>query len=140
MILYGGLSREVLGDTVLLDPIKLKAINCVLKPDMCMVNKRFGHTAVEWNKKMIVFGGEHEFNKYSGLRICLNDVNMFSPENLEWKNIKTSGVIETRRYHCAAMVGKHMLVHGGLNAQSHLLGDLHALNLETAQWSLVLFK
>ena len=67
-------------------------------------------------KKLVVFGGEHEFNKVEKNRVCLHDVKILNVETMEWSSIQTKGIVmEKRRYHVCASIGKHILVHGGLN-------------------------
>ena len=134
--MFGGLSREVLNDTVLIDPVRLKWIPTVIRStDGYNINRRFAHSAVEHKKKLVVFGGEYEYSKVTEQHVCLNDVSIFTPETMEWKYFKTYGIIETRRYHVAAMIGKHMIVHGGLNSFSHVLSDFWALNMDTGEWN-----
>ena len=65
----------------------------------------------------------------------MNDVNIFNLETMEWKYFRTEGVVESCRYHAAGIIGKHMIVHGGLNAQSNVLCDFFSLNMDTAEWN-----
>jgi len=39
---------------------------------------RYGHTAVFYNKKMFIFGGEKKYNSHLKQHECLNDVRYFS--------------------------------------------------------------
>lgn len=42
--------------------------------------------------------------------------------------------MEARRYHSAVMVGKFMVVVGGINTLGRFLKDINMLNLETLKW------
>ena len=55
---------------------------------------------------------------------CLNDVRIFDPVIFEWKYIKVTGEwIDIRRNHSSVIVGKYMLIHGGINNKSKHLND-----------------
>ena len=96
---------------------------------------RFGHTAVEYKRKLYVFGGGTDFNSIHKLRECLNGVKSFNVETNEWVNVKCEGsYISTRKHHCAGIIGKHMFIHGGLNQKNNLLNDSAALNLDNGRW------
>jgi len=48
----------------------------------------------------------------------------------QWTYIKSSGeIIEARRNHVALIVGKHLLVHGGVSSTGQYLCDLNAFDL-----------
>lgn len=51
-------------------------------------------------------------------------------ESHEWNYVKCSGeFIEPRRHHTAVIVGKHLLVHGGIGSTGEYLDDLKCLDL-----------
>lgn len=56
-----------------------------------------------------------------------------------WSTLKTftdnNGIVPTRRAHAACMVGKHMLVWGGIDEYSRTLNDVWMLSLETFRWA-----
>ena len=96
---------------------------------------RFGHSTVEYRKKLYVFGGGTDFNSIHKLRECLNGVKSFNTETNEWANVKCEGsYITTRKHHCAGILGKHMYIHGGLNQKNNPLNDSAALNLDKGRW------
>jgi len=90
---------------------------------------------------MIIFGGEKLYNTHLKVRECLNDVRMFSAGKLckltlkgidkyEWTSLKTTGVfVAQRRNHVGVAVGKHLVVHGGVDSFGNYLNDLKVLNL-----------
>jgi len=91
---------------------------------------RHGHTACEFNKQLVIFGGEQQFNTTLHIRDCLNDVHLYNLEKSEWKYIKPpSNHLQPRRYHTAAVFDKSMYIYGGINNEGIYMRDLWALNL-----------
>jgi hypothetical protein len=44
--------------------------------------------------------------------------------------MRTGGeILEGRKNHVACMIGKTMLIHGGINAKGHILKDMYLLDL-----------
>ena len=74
------------------------------------------------------------YNKEAKRRECRSDVWTYNPASEEWTEIKPEGVLfEPRRYHSACVVGKHLVVYGGVSGQQSYLSDLVALNLGNPQ-------
>jgi hypothetical protein len=49
---------------------------------------------------------------------------------MHWRSIRTLGeYVEPRRNHTATVVGKHLIVSGGLNSKGTFLDDIFALDL-----------
>lgn len=74
---------------------------------------------------MIVFGGGTAYQ--SGLRQkeCLGEVRVLNLDDLRWSWVKCGGdIINPRRSHASEIIGKNMIVHGGLNYKGSVLGDL----------------
>lgn len=139
LYLIGGVSRSINSDVSTYTPLYSKWER--LEPKGVEAEPRFGHSALEFNSSIILFGGGTNFNTQHKLRECLNGVKVFSPSSCSWSYIKTQGTyIATRKYHCAAIVGKHMFVHGGLNQKNNLLSDTALLNLETQNWKSIIVK
>lgn len=139
LFLLGGVSRSIISDVNVFN-IGLKkwektpTIGVETEP-------RFGHTVVEYNKKLIVFGGGTDFNSIHKVRECLNGVKSFNTDNKEWLNVRCEGnFIGTRKHHCAAIVGKHMIIQGGLNQRNNFLNDSAVLNLVKNKWKVGSFK
>jgi N-acetylneuraminic acid mutarotase len=133
LYLIGGVSRSINSDINVCAPGELrwqKVYPGGVEPD-----PRFGHSALEYKGKIIVFGGGTNFNTVHKLRECLNGIKIFHPNTNQWEYLKTSGTyISTRKYHSAAIVGKHMFIYGGLNQKNNLLSDCALLNLEKKTW------
>lgn len=62
-------------------------------------------------------------------RECACDIRTFDPNRMEWKTLKTLGIIEGRRNHAAAVVDRTMVVYGGINRYGDYLNDVYGLNL-----------
>ena len=139
LYLIGGVSRSINQDVNLCHPYSCRWEK--LYPGGVEPEPRFGHSALEYQKKIIVFGGGTNFNTVHKLRECLNGIKIFHPEKNLWEYLKTSGTyISTRKYHCAAIVGKHMFVYGGLNQKNNLLSDCALLNLQRNTWKSIFLE
>lgn len=133
LYLIGGVSRSINHDVNMLNPLSNRWEK--LRPSGVEPDPRFGHSALEYKSKIIVFGGGTNFNTVHKFRECLNGIKVFYPNPSRWDYLKTSGTyISTRKYHSAAIIGKHMFVYGGLNQKNNLLDDCALLNLEKNTW------
>lgn len=129
IVMYGGLSNNVLDDMTLYDPAKKVWTKQKTSGEMPFYGRQ-GHTALEYRKSVIIFGGEKQFNENIKMRECLNDTRTYNPEKNEWKFLKCVGkVLEPRRSHSASIHDKIMYVYGGISQYSHCLSDLWSLNL-----------
>jgi hypothetical protein len=135
-ILVGGASRSIFNDIWVL---------YVLNPQWTLAyppgppfEPRMGHSAVNYQGQILLFGGETAFNRTSQLRECLNTVKCLKADTVEWLPVLASGsAVVMRRYHSAAIVGKHMVIYGGLSEKNVYLGDCMVLNLESWKWKSV---
>lgn len=131
--LYGGRSHEPLShiDIIDLETNKWTRLDSEEGPD-----GRTGHSACVYDENIIIFGGQRQFNPELKARECFNDVWKFSVQNHEWKRVRTTGEpIEPRRNHSAVIIGKNMVVYGGIDTNGNSLNDVKALNLLTMKWS-----
>lgn len=136
LVLIGGVSRSINSDVNYFFPSHKKWEK--ISTSGVEAEPRFGHTSVEYKKKLYVFGGGTDFNSIHKLRECLNGVKSLNIETKEWQNVRCEGgFIGTRKNHCAVMVGKHMFINGGMNQKNHLLEDSAVLNLEKTKWKVV---
>lgn len=129
IVLYGGLSNLENDEIVVYDPIKKSWNKPKMTGEMPFYG-RHGHTALEYKKSVIFFGGEKKYNENISLRECLNDTRSYNPEKNEWKFFKCMGkVIEPRRNHTAAIQDRMMYIYGGISSHGRYLNDLWSLNL-----------
>jgi len=109
-------------------------MNLWTKPKVCgeiPLSGRHGHSACEFKKNLIIFGGEQNFNTTLNIRECLNDLRIFNPEKNEWKYVQTLSQqqINARRNHTAAIHERFMYVYAGISKEGHYLKDLWTLHL-----------
>lgn len=130
VILVGGASRSIFNDAWVLyalNPQWTQAQSLGTEP-------RMGHSAVSYKGQILLFGGETAFNRTSQQRECLNTVQSLKGESMEWQAVVASGAVSMRRYHIAAIVGKHMVIYGGLSGKNVYLADCMVLNLHSWRW------
>jgi N-acetylneuraminic acid mutarotase len=139
LYLVGGVSRSINSDVNFFFPSykkweKVSTTGVEAEP-------RFGHSTVEYKKKLYVFGGGTDFNSIHKVRECLNGVKSMNIETNEWFNARCEGsYIGTRKNHCAGIIGKHMFIHGGVNQKNNLLEDAAVLNLDKLRWKCLSVK
>ena len=134
--LYGGASRSIYCDAWVLHSLYPRWVKT--QPLGIPAETRMGHSLLVHQSSLVAFGGVTAYNRGSQHRECLNSVQVLRTEGLEWYRAEPSGVlVSMRRYHCAAVVGKHMLVHGGLSEKNTFLGDAAVLNLKLMKWKTV---
>ena len=70
------------------------------------------------------------------MRICYNTVNIVDLHNLTARPLKVKGEeqLEARRSHSCVLMGRYMLVFGGLNTRREMLKDLAYLDLKEVRW------
>jgi len=133
--LYGGRSQDLVNDIARLDMMNWRWDYPSNVKDVPLYG-RFGHTSNVYNRKMIIYGGVKNYNTMLNIRECLNDVRAYDPHSQQWSYLKSSGeIIEARRNHVAVVVGKHLLVQGGISSTGQYLDDLNAFDLISHQWS-----
>jgi len=136
VILVGGASRSIFSDTWVLYALNPQWTQA--HPPGPNTEPRMGHSAVNYKGQVLLFGGETAFNRDSQQRECLNTVRCLKGESVEWQPVLASGAaVDMRRYHVAAIVGKHMVVYGGLSGKNAYLADCMVLNLESWRWKSV---
>ncbi|GLG94497.1 Host cell factor [Gryllus bimaculatus] len=91
--------------------------------------KRSGHSAVLYDKKVYIWGGEFGWDLFPEL-LC------FDTESSTWSEPATTGTPPTScRHHCAFVIGKIMYILGGLNEPGGPFSqEIFTLDLESMQW------
>lgn len=131
--LYGGASRSIYNDLWVLHSLYPRWVKT--QPQGLPAESRMGHSLLQYQASLVTFGGVTAYNRGSQHRECLNSVKILQTEGLQWTHVEPSGVlVSMRRYHCAAMVGKHMLVQGGLSDKNSFLSDAAVLNMRSMKW------
>jgi len=92
---------------------------------------RYHHSAVEYGREVIIFGGRNE-------SIDLNDVWRFDTDSTAWTEDEYGGAsIAGRNFHSAARVGEVLYVFGGSVEKIGETNELLAYNLTTKTWRAV---
>lgn len=141
LYLYGGLSK-----TVLCDLYVMKADFTAWEPARVSgleTEARYGHSMSENRSELVIFGGALSANPKTQIRECFNTVRVLEPKGrgeVVWSQLTTRGhIVEMRRYHSGSVVGRHLLVVGGMNQKNKVLDDCALLDLKTGIWKLLTF-
>jgi len=141
LYLYGGLSKTVLSDLYVLraDFTAWELVHISgLEPEA-----RYGHSMSESHSQLVVFGGALSANPKTQIRECFNTVRLLEPtekSQATWSQLPARGhIVEMRRYHSGSVVGRHLLVVGGMNQKNKVLDDCAVLDLKTGLWRLAAF-
>lgn len=77
-----------------------------------------------------IFGGEKKFDTILKLRECAFDFRSFNTETYEWKQFKPNGdTIEGRRGHQMVVVGKNIVIIGGVSSKGHYRNDVYHMDI-----------
>lgn len=129
--MFGGLSRDLYSEIscVTFDPMYNEYSWIYLYKGDPLI-KRYGHSADEYDGKIVVVGGSKKFNKDMKRRECLSDLLIYDPSTNVWNTLLPAGAyFEPRRYHASCMFGTYLIVNGGLNDKDNILGNTFALNI-----------
>lgn len=90
----------------------------------------------KYKNSMIIVGGEQHTGEKANSVDCLSDIRQYFFEKNEWKRVKCGGdYLEPRKKHAGVVLGKSLLVHGGVNSFEKYLKDWMLLSLETFSWT-----
>ena len=84
----------------------------------------------------IIFGGMGSYDISRKCRICYNSVNVIDLHSLHGRVLKMGSeeLVEGRRAHAYGLMGKYMLVFGGINSKRGFLKDFAYLDLKELRW------
>lgn len=95
------------------------------------------HSTVLYKERYgIVFGGMGAYDVSRKCRVCYNSVNLIDFHSLNTRVLKMTGeeLVEGRRSHSCALMGKYMLILGGINTRRGFLKDFLYLDLKELRW------
>eukprot|EP00743_Colponemidia_sp_Colp-15_P008824 GILK01009631.1.p1 GENE.GILK01009631.1~~GILK01009631.1.p1 ORF type:complete len:1183 (+),score=174.25 GILK01009631.1:226-3549(+) len=104
------------------------------QPFSAVPSRRFGHSAVLYGSKMVVYGGVGEGNTY------LNDLWVFDTASYLWAQVPfqagVNGPTYGRAFHGSVLVGDVMVTVGGEmdSTSSSLTGSIWHYQLASGQW------
>lgn len=94
------------------------------------VRPRSMHTSVRWGDRIVIFGGAFDLGAEPTNQLCHFDLLSGA-----LSVVQQSGPIPSARYgHSTVIVGSDMVIFGGTDASSTLLGDVWSLSLVTGEW------
>ena len=89
-----------------------------------MPTPRIGHTAVLYENKIVIFGGEGP-NKE-----LFNEIFSYDLSTSTWSKIQSVGSLPApRSYHTACINQDNMIIFGGIGEDNQFFDTLHSLNL-----------
>jgi N-acetylneuraminic acid mutarotase len=101
-----------------------------VRPSGNLPNARLASSAVLYGTKLVLFGGQDQYN-------CLYDdvwtIDLSNPSS--WNKLEISGSCTARSHHSAVMNGTVMIVFGGKISDSSYLNDVIQLDLTTNTWT-----
>lgn len=95
------------------------------------------HSAVLYKDRYsILFGGMGAYDVSRKCRVCYSSVNIVDLHNMTTRVLKMGGeeAVEGRRSHACAVMGKYMIVFGGINTRRAFLKDFIYLDLKELRW------
>ncbi|CAD8151919.1 unnamed protein product [Paramecium pentaurelia] len=101
---------------------------------------RGNHSAAIYKNLMIIFGGEvHQIinDKRISSEIT-SDIKIINLITNELKVLKQTGIIPPRKCHVAEVIGRNMIVQGGIDLKGQYLRDVISYDIATQRWSQVL--
>ncbi|EGR29153.1 kelch motif family protein, putative, partial [Ichthyophthirius multifiliis] len=128
--LFGGIGKELYNQIAELDLTNFKWQ--ILKQVQGNIpSARYGHSCNIYRRNIIIFGGQQRSNQtVLKTRELLQDVYFLNIDTLTWKLINCQGgPLQQRRNHASAIIGRNMLIHGGINNKEQTLKDLWILDL-----------
>ena len=129
--LIGGLSKSIHSQTIVYHPMTKKWE----KLESRGFQPRFGHSTIEFEKNLIVFGGGTEYNHVHKFRECINGIFKYHSTISEWRPLENKGVhIDARKFHAGCVIGKQFVVHGGLSSKNKMLEELLIYDFTKMGW------
>ena len=135
LYLYGGQSHVKHRDVSVLNlrSFEWKVIESLSSPP-----GRLGHSMVVFRRMLVVYGGWVTDKRNPNLSTCSKSLYSYNPKNGQWKKIFVNGKVPpARRHHCALLLGKDMLVFGGMNNSGEKVSSLVAFDLAESMWRCV---
>jgi len=92
---------------------------------------RFAHTLNGFNARLYIFGGRLDFKVVTPT----NELLIFNLQNKLFETVKPfENPIKPRFYHASCVVGRFLVISGGLDKFSQPLSDIVALDLQKLEW------
>lgn len=133
---FGGFSRDTYNDLKVFDMGTTRWREVDTSTMRVIPDPRVSHTMVNYNDKMILFGGGGPYLANLHMMPSFNDIWMFETHNLMWTKLEGSGIPPKKRmYHTSAVFGSLMLIHGGYSSEGKIaLSDFNLFDIEVHKW------
>ena len=96
---------------------------------------RLGFVCVAYRNKIVLYGGSRAPSKSQAHRRFPHKLYIYSCEAARWNRYPGKGSVPvSRRNHAGAVIGRYLVVYGGINSEAKTLGDLCLLDLKTKEW------
>ena len=114
LYIFGGFSRGTYNDLKILNLNTNKWREVDTAQMRVIPDPRVSHTMVNYENKLVLFGGGGVFLKQLEMMPSYNDIWMFETDRMMWTKLEGSGIPPKKRVsHVSAVLGSLMLVHGG---------------------------
>ena len=134
--LIGGISKIIHSQTVIYHPMTKKWEKIETRGSQA----RYGHTTIEYDRNLIVFGGGTEYNQANKLRECINGIYQYHSNISEWHPLENKGVhISPRKFHAGCLIGKQFFIYGGLNNKNKSLNETIIYDFSRMGWIVAQF-
>ena len=129
--LIGGISKSIHSQVTLYHPTTKKWEKIESRGSV----PRFGHSALEVNRKIIIFGGGTEYSESSKVRMCISGLYEYAGGNSAWEPLENKGIhISPRKFHAGCVVGRFLFIQGGMNNKNKLLNDSALYDFHKSGW------
>lgn len=127
LFIIGGSNGEKFHKNVLCYDFSTDIWSEPLFPDNQFIEPRYGHTTVDFEKRLYIYGGKNVDGKMISNIVCFNYTSNMC------ETIEVSGPLG-RYHHACAVSGEHMYISGGKH-KGRILSDFWAFNFSTRKWS-----
>ncbi|EAR84527.1 kelch motif protein (macronuclear) [Tetrahymena thermophila SB210] len=133
LFLYGGIGCEIYKEVSALNTENWQWFDLNQDGDQPSEGRQ-GHSLVCYKNQLVLFGGERKYNKNVRIRECFSDCRIFNLNTRQWTLVRQFGdFLESRRNHTACLVGKFLIIIGGVDSNGKYLNDVCSVNLETSK-------
>lgn len=133
VVLYGGEAHMTLGDFWAFSVGSHKWSQRHF--DQKALEPRAGHTAIFYDKRLLVIGGESTDSHIQRYRELHSSMLFIDPITRTWAELQTVNCgIGMRKYHCAVEGWKHILIHGGFGERGEMLDSPAELSMASLRW------
>ena len=134
IVLIGGLNGVMLQDINVFNIQKNRWFSVKFTRRDQQPEPRYGHTAVSYRSDIYLYGGYRRYVESFKERDTYGDVYQFWTDSLKWDKLNCNGEFTFRRNHIAMVIGKYMIVHGGINQKSMVLDDIYSFDFKKKYW------